>query len=175
MEKIITTIDGTYVIEKGVLTGFGQLEGMKGGQVLVSKVVVDPYLRDSILTPGVKEIGEYAFCCCEGLRKVHIHPSIEVIRSNAFYSCNDLKDPCFYASYAKKIESHAFSWCGELERVELPSTLEHIAPDAFSHCFSLKEICVFGDNTRYFSRDGVLYERTKNGERVVIDPKDCRD
>lgn len=174
MEKIITTIDGTYVIEKGVLTGYGQLEGMKGSQVLVSKVV-DPQLRNSILTPGVKEIGEYAFCCCEGLRKVHIHPSIEVIRSNAFYSCNDLKDPCFYASYAKKIESHAFSWCGELERVELPSTLEHIAPDAFSHCFSLKEICVFGDNPRYFSRDGVLYERTKNGERVVIDPKDCRD
>ena len=137
MEKILTTIDGTYVIEKGVLTGFGQLEGMKGSQVLVSKVVVDPHLRDSILTPGVKEIGEYAFCCCEGLRKVHIHPSIEVIRSNAFFSCNELKDPCFYASHAKKIESHAFSWCAELEQVDLPPSLEYIAKDAFSHCFKI--------------------------------------
>ena len=174
MEKIITTIDGTYVIEKGVLTGFGQLEGMKGSRVLESKVA-DEGRRDSILTPGVKEIGSYAFCCCEGLRKVHIHPSIEVIRSNAFYSCNDLKDPCFYGSHAKKIESHAFSWCAELEQVDLPPSLEHIAKDAFSHCFNLKKINMAGDNPRYFSMGGVLYERTKDGERVVIDPKDCRD
>ena len=167
MEKIITTIDGTYVIEKGVLTGFGQLEGMKGSQVLVSKVVVDPYLRDSILTPGVKEIGEYAFNYC-GLTSVVIPDSCEYLGYYSFANCGDLQQVVIGSGMK-------FSWCGELERVELPSTLEHIASDAFSHCFSLKEICVFGDNPRYFSIGGVLYERTKDGEKVVIDPKDCRD
>ena len=174
MEKIITTVDGTYVIEKGVLTGFGQLEGMKGGQVLVSKVA-DPQLHDSILTPGVKEIGAYAFCCCEGLRKVHIHPAIEVMRSEAFFSCENLQDIEFAASHIKRIESKAISWCSKIERIRLPESLEHIAPDAFSHCDELKYIEVADGNQRYFAKDNVLYERTKDGNKVVIDPKNCRN
>lgn len=98
-----------------------------------------------IISKGVKEIGDYAFCAsvgncyklkevvipngcecigrdafdsCFGLEKVEIPESVESIGEDAFYSCENAEVIIYKFEKVKYIGNYAFSWCKSVKYVK---------------------------------------------------------
>ena len=56
------------------------------------------------------------------------------------------------------IGEYAFQSCKSLSNVEIPASVVSIGDGAFSDCKELTKITVAGDNPRYSSQDGALYD-----------------
>lgn len=69
-----------------------------------------------------------------------IHEGVEVIRTKAFYRCQDLRS-IRLPSTVKTIEEKAFFRCSFTE-ITLPETLTFIGKDAFAYCTGLTEITI---------------------------------
>ena len=77
-------------------------------------------LKEVVLPPSVKEIGEDAFEYSR-LEKINLE-NVEIIGDCAFYKCRNLKEAKL--SSAKEVGDCAFNKCENLKEVELPSVKE---------------------------------------------------
>ena len=91
------------------------------------------FLKEVVLPPSVKEIGEDAFKY-SGLEKINLE-NVEKIGNYAFSGCKNLKE--VIPSSVKEIGNFAFEYSG-LEKISLEN-VEIIGDGAFYRCNNLKE------------------------------------
>lgn len=113
------------------------------------------------LPDSVTEIGGEAFYDCVNLRRAVMPKGLEVIEKSAFSGCVALGEITIPDS-VRVIRNGAFYQCEALKRIFIPDRVTEIDEGAFSGCKSLTEIEVSGNNPRYRSVDGVLYDCDTN-------------
>lgn len=96
---------------------------------------------DVTIPSCVKNIGDYAFRGCDGLKSVMIPHGVESIGSSAF------------------------SGCIGLASVVIPASVKRIGRYAFARCSGLMSFCVDEGNSSYSSRNGLLC--SKDGATLV--------
>ena len=96
-----------------------------------------------VVIPGIHEgkavtsIGRYAFRNCKNLTSIVIPEGVT------------------------SIGSYAFRGCGSLTSIAIPESVTSIGDSAFDDCVGLKEISVNKNNAKYYSEDGVLFNKAK--------------
>ena len=88
---------------------------------------------DVVIPNSVTNIGEDAFCRCEGLTSVTIPNSVTNIGSGAFYYCEGLTSVTIPNSVTS-IERSAFCGCKGLTSVTIPNSVTNIGERAFEKC-----------------------------------------
>lgn len=146
--------------------------------------------NESSIPSDVKIIGADAFAECT-IKEVKFPASLEMIESNAFRGCKELKkvvvpgnvkviesaafcwsniEEVIVEDGVEKIGSGAFSDCKKLKNVTLPISLEKIGEyyyaSLFSGCRELERVMLGNDNETYSCNGNVLLEKET---RTVID------
>ena len=111
------------------------------------------------LPEGLETIGDEAFAGCGSLSAVKLPSTLKTIRANAFAHCRTLKKAAL-PSGLQKIEAQAFFDC-DIDVARIPASVSHIGCMAFSLCRRLKEYVVEDGNTKFVSKDGVLFNNTQ--------------
>ncbi len=132
--------DGDIVkwsVESGTLTIYGSgfmKDCLKDGEAPWN----DSEFSSVVIEPGVKNIGDYAFCNCKGITNVTIPDSIISIGVCAFGSCTGLSEIELNEGL-QTIEESAFTGCTGLTSVEIPESVNYLY-SAFTDCENLREI-----------------------------------
>ena len=72
----------------------------------------------------------------------------------------DISIPDTLGGYpVKEIDGNAFSDCSNIRSVFIPNSVISIHPNAFPWCYNLTALHADPDNTRYSSKDGVLFSK----------------
>lgn len=146
--------------------------------------------NESSIPNDVKIIGADAFAECT-IKEVKFPASLELIESNAFGGCKELKKVVVpgnvkviesvafsYSSIeeiivedgVEKIGGDAFAGCRKLKSVTLPVSLEkkeeYYYASLFSGCRELEMVRLGNDNETYYCNGSVLLEKET---RIVID------
>ncbi|MCR4651048.1 MAG: leucine-rich repeat protein [Lachnospiraceae bacterium] len=133
-----------------------------------------------------------AFANCSGLESVVLPSSLETMEEYIFQNCTSLKNVSF-PDNLKKIGYWDFNGCSSLATITLPNNLEEISQrvfegtgikklyipskvnsilgSSFKGMSYLEEIEVAADNTTYRSIDGVLYDITDGGQKLLHWPE----
>ena len=114
--------------------------------------------------PDVKTIGEEAFRNCGLLSGVTIPNSVRTIGEWAFKGCSALADATL-GSGLRSIGTGAFWACSSLSSITIPASVTSIGEQAFDGCQAMTEILVAADNTKYSSKNGVLFDK---GQTTLI-------
>lgn len=122
------------------------------------------YLTEIQIPNTVKTIGGYAFNECVNLKKIIIPNSITRIESGAFSHCNRLTEVAIPNS-VKKIEQGLFNECASLTKIILPNSIREIEDIAFSGCISLQEIVIPNSVTKI---GDLAFSRCKSLKYVEI-------
>lgn len=72
-----------------------------------------------------------------------------------------------------RISGRAFSGCESLTEIELPKKLEYLSDLAFEGCTMLRRVAAAPDNEKYYSVDGVLFERRE--KTLILYPEGRTD
>ena len=121
----------------------------------------------------IRGIGDRAFHGCKKLKcfytdigqhfdgEIVIPENVEKIQDSAFYNCDlitnvDLNDKLL------EIECNAFYGTSILGII-FPKTIKYIKYGSLSGIFTLETIYVDGENTNYYSKDGLLYAYYSSG------------
>lgn len=125
-------------------------------------------LKSVTFPTQIKTFAEGMFFNCSSLEEVPFRIGIETLPDYVFAECKSLTSIVFPES-VNYIGAKAFSNCKNLTSIVLPSNIQTIKPDAFEGCENLHNIRISGDNKIfYLSEDGSLYERTAEGDKLVI-------
>ncbi|MBQ2680066.1 MAG: leucine-rich repeat protein [Firmicutes bacterium] len=171
------------VSDDGVLTisGTGSIKDYEATYTGEIKDGAAPWIemRDSIkeivIEEGITAIGKYAFMGMDSAEKLTLPEGVTEISDYAFDGCNNLEEVKLPES-VKKIGLYAFHSVAVTE-VTIPANVEEIGILAFGgrivHYYSdtdflpgdsvLKEIKVDEGNRKFFSDNGVLYEKLPDG------------
>ena len=97
-------------------------------------------LKRVIISEGVEEIGDFAFCNCWRLEKVVIPESIKKIMDYAFYDCEKLREAIIPVS-VELIGDYAFEDCYNVTIIlkKPESEFMNIGNSAFEKCKYVKE------------------------------------
>lgn len=113
-------------------------------------------LMEVSIPDSVDDIETYAFQKCEHLKKVVLPEGIEAINYGTFKGCtylNTLKLP----ESIRYIYGDAFKDCVVLDTVNIPANTEVIKESSFEN--SVTKFIVDGDNRKFSSKGGVLYNK----------------
>lgn len=92
-------------------------------------------LQEACLPENIEVVSEGAFDGCSELHSVIWHCKCNVIPSDCFFKCSNLK--AFDFSSIKSIGKDAFNQ-GGLQRIDLPATVEKVYERAFRECRKLQ-------------------------------------
>ena len=98
-------------------------------------------VRTYIIGDNVKEIGEYAFYKCYGIKSITISNSVITIGNNAFMGCSGLKT-IDISNSVTTIGYSAFRECTNMESFTIPNSMAIIGNYLFADCKKLKTISV---------------------------------
>ncbi len=116
-------------------------------------------LTSIVLPNSITSIGEYAFDYCAYLTSIQLSHTLRLIGKNAFSLCSML-DSIEIPDSVIEIGDEAFGECDHLVFINLPASVITIGVNVFYMCLKLEEINVDSENPYYYSKDGVLYERS---------------
>lgn len=95
-------------------------------------------LDELIIPEGVTKIGAGAFFN-NGMKRVVLPSTLEVLDEYAFYGCSNLVEVVFQSNI-KRIERFTFYNCSSLTTIELPASLEYLGESAIRNCTVLSYI-----------------------------------
>ena len=103
-------------------------------------------LKTLTIGGGVKEMGNYAFASCYGLREVIICDGSEVIGGRAFYDCYSLTNVVI-PDTVKTIGTNAFgmsssAYRNEIKTLDIGKGVQTIEANAFSACTQVQTIVI---------------------------------
>lgn len=102
--------------------------------------------------------------------------SVKAIKTYAFYSNYNLNTVTFeQGSCLENTGDYLFSGCTALKTVTIPKGVTDLGLIPFAGCSGLESINVESGNTRYFSVDGVLMSKDKDGTSIVRYPEAKKD
>ncbi len=155
----------------------------KDMQTLICCPPADRY--GSFIVPDtVTSIGSFAFDSCWKLTSITLPAGLKVIETEAFRDCMQVKE-FVIPEGVTSIGDGAFYNCTSMQRLVLPSTLAEFGTGQFWNCAyfnvngyevsdsQIEEIIVAEGNPRYYSQDGVLFEKGENGNILLAYPR-CR-
>lgn len=104
-------------------------------------------MEDIFLPESVKEIGEYAFSCCFGLKSFTFPKNLKKIGSSAFVSCN-------------------------IKSFDIPESVSSLGEEAFGFCNDLEEFTgkFATPDGRFLIQHGVLMSYAPSGTHRAIVP-----
>ncbi len=147
-------------------------------------------LMSVTISEGIEKIGYSAFAECSNLEKVVLSDTVKSIEGMVFDNCTKLSDVTFpehmdfigeYAFFGtnlvnvkipdgvKSIEEGVFQYCNSLKNIMIPESVQDIdnrnnfGYSAFLGCAKLENVHVDEKNSKYSSKDGVLYTKDKKG------------
>ncbi len=182
-DKVVYDIDVTKILFVPV-----EWEGeyvTPGTVITIGANVFRSRTKISKITIGknVTDIGDEAFYGCSALLEVVFEADrIEnlTLGNAVFKSCSKLTDVALPETTVS-VGSELFSGCNKLETVTIPATLTNIAygydktlKKNIFNMFTGSSVCplyavnVAEGNTKYASKDGVLYEKDENGKLVTL-------
>jgi hypothetical protein len=150
------------------------------------------FLEKVKLPSGMRTLSPYLFAGCSSLVKVSMPTVIDEFPEGLFYQCTSLTEIPFRAgikelpenvfagcssiqslvipSTVEKIGSMAVANCTALTTVVLPASLFELADDAFEGCNSISKVRIAESNNLFYvsEKDGCLYERTADGDKLKI-------
>lgn len=94
-------------------------------------------IEETIVLPGVDEIGIYAFRNVTGFKHVIINEETKVIGREAFFN-SSLKS--IELSNVEKIGDYAFGHCLNLKNFIVPRTVTYLGSYAFQYCYNLENL-----------------------------------
>lgn len=103
----------------------------------------------------VEKIDDLAFAGNESIEKLVLGDYIQCVGESAFHDCNKLREVTLNEGL-KRLEDSAFGYTA-IKEVYIPSSVEFIDSLAFSPNSLLEKIEVDHHNTKYKSREGILY------------------
>ncbi len=117
-------------------------------------------ITNSNFPKNVKEIGNYAFCGCEGITHLEIPSSLKTIGRNAFHECENLTS----MSDTKNVTSIGDDAFRDTAIVtfKIGSGLSKLGKSVFCNNTVLKEFTVSSENKNFSTKDGVLYNKDQN-------------
>ena len=121
---------------------------------------------------SVTSIGDRAFYDCTSLTGVTIPNSVTSIGVLAFPSCTSLTSVTIPDSVTS-IGDYAFYDCTSLTSVTIGNSVTSIGYGVFNGCTSLKSFNVDSNNQKYFSANGVLFNKDKS--ELILYPEGKRD
>lgn len=132
---------------------------------------------------SVQSIDTYCFRDCHSLTQVTVPSTVLNIQNGAFKNCLALEDVALGDGFSilrtetfagcvalrsidipngvLKVEERAFDGCTSLQTVWIGSQVDSIHTFAFSGCIGMEHFEVDWRNTNYSSRDGVLYNASR--------------
>lgn len=117
--------DACGLIQDGKVITFRASEGFDGNIIIpddVTEIGNRAYevaycgIKNVVISPSVKRIGEGAFAYCEQLQEIHIPAGVEVIGKEAFSDCHSLKK-VYISETVTSIGVGAFDDCGDIEQI----------------------------------------------------------
>lgn len=101
------------------------------------------YLRNAVVSGGVKTIGASAFYNCENLVSVVLGDNVTSIKNYAFYNCGSLSLVTFAEDGSlTSIGNYAFYGNASLTEVTIPSSVESVGIFAFAKCDNLSKVVI---------------------------------
>lgn len=150
------------------------------------------FLEKVKLPSGLKTLSPYLFAGCSSLVKVSMPTVVDEFPEGLFYQCTSLMEIPFRAGIkelpenviagctaiqslvipgtVEKIASMAVANCTSLTTLVLPAALVELADDAFEGCNSISKVRIADSNNLFYvsEKDGCLYERTADGDKLKI-------
>ena len=98
-------------------------------------------LRTVFVSPGIRRIGEGAFCECSSLISFVIPLTVSEIEAGTFQACRALPGIDIPRSI-RQIGEYAFNLCTSLEKMQIPGTVRIIERYCFNRCSSLSSVTI---------------------------------
>ena len=98
-------------------------------------------LKKVVLPENIDYLGDYLFSECTSLEEVELPTNITIIPNAIFYYCNNLTHVNIPENIVE-IKEFAFSSCEKLNNVVLPNNLMIIGKSAFDACLSFTKIVI---------------------------------
>lgn len=167
--ETVTGSDGdvswSFDSESGTLTfsGSGEITDDWKSEIISREAEV----KKVIINKGITSIGDGAFAssfidgvktCTDELTSVEIPNGVTMIGNGAFFSCRELTSIEIPNSITS-IGADAFGRCAGLTNIKIPDSVTSIGDMAFLWCTGLTSIEVSGNNEKYCSVDGVLFDK----------------
>ncbi|WP_147613388.1 leucine-rich repeat domain-containing protein [Treponema pectinovorum] len=115
-------------------------------------------LTEIALPSSLTTIDERAFSNCKSLKKIILPSNLKIINGYAFSECSSLEE-IILSSSINKIDEGAFNGCKSLKSINIPASVNYLDPTAFSGCSSLKTLTVEEENTKFSSRENIIYTK----------------
>ena len=116
---------------------------------------------------GIKDIGDYAFMDCHGIKNVMIPDSVTSIGNYAFKNCDKLNNITMPDSITR-IGDGAFAFCTGLKNMTIPDSVISVGMNPFAACGFRIDMIVSPDHPILSVIDGVLF--SKNDARLIHYP-----
>lgn len=118
-------------------------------------------IEEIIIPESVETIDNYAFFNCKKLTTIELPEKLATISFAMFSGCSSL-DNIIIPDNVKLIDTYAFINCSSIETITIPASVETFGEySIFDGCTNLTSICTHLDNTKFSSKDGILYNKTK--------------
>ena len=101
---------------------------------------MNEHLKKVEFNSGLKSIGEQAFAGCLELETLDLPATVSWVAGGAFYKCGNLTTVDLTKTSLTDMTAYCFGDCTKLKSIELPKTVSSIWRVAFSGCTSLTEI-----------------------------------
>ena len=115
----------------------------------------------------MRDIGNAAFLCCDGLTSVTLGNSVENIGDNAFFCCSNLTS-INIPELVTSIGDQAFQSCYRITSINIPRSVTKIGDDAFNICSGLTSISVEKGNPVYDCRDNCNAIIETNSNKLIV-------
>ncbi|MBQ7760453.1 MAG: leucine-rich repeat protein [Clostridia bacterium] len=177
-----TQIYGEVVIPSTVTSiGESAFENCKGITSVVlpeNLTTLSPYVFKSctalrtINTENVEEFKKECFNNCHALYYMSISNKARVIEDSAFSECRSL-DQAFDISSVTTLGNKVFYNCSRIEGFIMPDVDFDLG--FFSGCTGIKSYAVKDSNTKYITKDGVIFDKATNGSVLLLYPANKDD
>ena len=125
-------------------------------------------IEEVILPEGLTVIGQQSFEYCTGLKKMELPKSVTTLDYDAFYNCSGLTEFTLSENLTEDtVHSGIISGSTKISTVTISAGAQFV-PEIFARHGSVTEFVVEEGNSKYFSKDGVLYGYDEEGRQILI-------